>query len=154
MLFFSGPISGYLIGRLGRRATMFLITLGFSLFYLLLTCAFNVWMILIARFFIGIMSGLTSIAAPVYIAETSSAGVRGMLGSCFQMMVTFGILYVDILGYFGSWRWLTVGCLASCSIWAISLLFVPETPAYLLQKRKFDEARDSMEVISLCANAV
>lgn len=61
-------------------------------------------------------------------------------------MVTIGVLYVDILGYFGSWRWLTVGCLLSCVIWAISLLFVPETPAFLLQRRKFDEARDAMEV--------
>ena len=71
---------------------MFITASGFTLFYLLLTCAVNVWMILIARFFIGVMSGLTSIAAPVYIAETSSAHVRGMLGSGFQVRFLIYIL--------------------------------------------------------------
>ena len=61
-------------------------------------------------------------------------------------MVTIGVLYVDILGYFGSWRWLSVGCMVSAVVWAVSLLLVPESPAYLLQKRKYDEAREAMEV--------
>ena len=38
------------------------------------------------------------------MAEIASASVRGMLGSCFQLMVTIGVLYVGIVGAFLPWR--------------------------------------------------
>ena len=50
------------------------------------------------------LTGITSIVTPTYVAEIASASVRGMLGSCFQLMVTIGVLYVGIVGAFLPWR--------------------------------------------------
>lgn len=35
-----------------------------------------------------------SLAAPLFVAEAAEDNVRGALGSGFQVMVTFGILFV------------------------------------------------------------
>ena len=35
-----------------------------------------------------------SLAAPLFVAEAAEDSIRGALGSGFQVMVTFGILFV------------------------------------------------------------
>ena len=62
-------------------------------------------------------------------------------------MVTFGILHVDVIGCFLGWKWITVGCLAVIVLWAILMLFIPETPHYLLTERKYEAARTSLEFL-------
>lgn len=42
----------------------------------------------------GFSGGGGSIAIPVYVTETASTNIRGMLASGFDMMVTVGILYM------------------------------------------------------------
>ena len=32
-------------------------------------------------------------------------------------MVVIGVLYIDVVGAAGSWRWLSVSCIALCVIW-------------------------------------
>ena len=65
--------------------------------------------------------------------------------------MTVGILYVDVVGFFGSWRWLSVACLAFTVLWAAALMLVPESPVFLMRKSKFDEARKALQVnLILC----
>ena len=72
----------------------------FALAYLCLAAAQNVWMLFLGRVLCGIACGITTIAAPTYVSEVSSPKIRGTLGSCFQLMVTIGVLYtVRILHY-------------------------------------------------------
>lgn len=145
--FCGGLIGGVLVGRFGRRATLFWTTAFFALAYLCLAAAQNVWMLFIGRYLSGMAAGITTIAAPMYVSETSSPHVRGMLGSGFQVMITIGVLYVDIVGALCSWRWLSVACIALCLLWGILMLFVPESPAYLLSIKDYDGARDAMQFL-------
>jgi hypothetical protein len=46
----------------------------------------------------GMMGGAFSLTAPVYTSEIAHKDIRSMLGSCFQLMVTVGILFVYGLG--------------------------------------------------------
>ena len=62
-------------------------------------------------------------------------------------MVTFGILHVDVLGAVVGWKWITVGCLGVIVFWAVLMLFIPETPHYLLTERKYEAARTSLEFL-------
>ena len=62
-------------------------------------------------------------------------------------MVTFGILHVDVIGKFYGWIWITVGCMAIIVVWAILMLFIPETPHYLLTEKKYDAARSALEFL-------
>ena len=34
-----------------------------------------------------------------------------------QVMVVIGVLYIDVVGAAGSWRWLSVSCIALCVLW-------------------------------------
>ena len=63
-----------------------------------------------------------------------------------QLLVTLGILYVDVVGFFGSWRWLSVACLVFSFVWAAALMLVPESPVYLMRKRRLDDARRALQV--------
>ena len=49
---FLGPVSGVLIGKVGRKPTMLLTAFLFAMSFLLLTCAQNVTMILIGTYVI------------------------------------------------------------------------------------------------------
>ena len=117
----------------------------FCLSLLLLAAGQNPVMIYAGRFCTGVCTGITSIICPTYVAETATADKRGFLGSCVQLMVTIGVLEVIVVGVCGSWRWTTISCLAICLLWIGCLFFVPETPVYYLTKKKYREARESLE---------
>ena len=52
----------------------------------------NVDVLIVSRVIIGLAIGLTSVAAPMYIAELAPARHRGRLVSLFQLAITIGIL--------------------------------------------------------------
>ena len=54
---------------------------------------------------------------------------------------------MDVIGWKLGWKWITVGCLAVVVLWAILMLFIPETPHYLLTERKYEAARTSLEFL-------
>ncbi|NXX57914.1 GTR8 protein, partial [Scopus umbretta] len=76
----------------------------------------------------------------VYISEVSHPKVRGMLGSCVQLMVVTGILGAYIAGITLKWRWLAVLCSFPSCIMLLFMFFMPETPRYLLNQNKRSEA--------------
>ena len=135
------------MNNVGRKGAMMGISAFFALTYLCLAAAQNVWMIFIGRFLSGMASGLTTIATPTYVSEIASPNVRGMLGSCFQLMVTVGVLYPGIIGAIASWRWISVACIVWCLLWSILLCFCPESPAHLLAKKDFDGARKALQFL-------
>ena len=88
------------MNKFGRKGTMMGNSVFFALTFLCLAAAQNVWMLFIGRFIIGMATGIASIASPTYVSEVTSANVRGMLGSCFQLMVTIGkfhLYFSDII---------------------------------------------------------
>ena len=145
MIILSGLTGGFFVAKLGRKGTMIVNSVFFTLSYLILVCAQNIGMLFAGRFLTGMASGITTIAAPTYVSEIASPSVRGMLGSCFQLMVTIGVLYVGIVGAFVDWRWLSVACLAIAVLWGIAMLLCPESPAHLLAKGKTEGARKALE---------
>ena len=64
----TGMLGGTLISKLGRKFSMFIITVLFG-----------------GRLVTGFGTGITTIAVPVYVSEIASPDVRGMLGSFFQV---------------------------------------------------------------------
>ena len=66
---------------------MMVLTVMFSMAYLILASTQNVWMFYIGRCLTGFTSGVTTIATPTYISEVASPKIRGMLGSAFQVLM-------------------------------------------------------------------
>ena len=92
-----GALIGALLGgaaadAIGRRPTNIAGGAAFIVGSLVSAAAPDVATLIAGRFVIGIAIGLSSVAAPLYIAELAPARRRGTLVSLFQLAVTVGIL--------------------------------------------------------------
>ena len=84
-LIFIGLSGGFLIGKLGRKPSMYIATAIFTAGYFLMLWTTNAWYLYFGRLITGLASGITSVSCPTYIAEIASPKVRGLLGSAFQV---------------------------------------------------------------------
>ena len=138
-----GTVLGSLVGgwptdRFGRKRTLLLIGglfLGGSVWSAL---ADDVYSFMIARFLGGIGIGVSTVAAPLYIAEISPPERRGRLAGMFQFNIVFGILVAFLSNYLlagggeGAWRWM-LGIMAFPSVvYTLACLLIPESPRWLI----------------------
>ncbi|KAH9874994.1 hypothetical protein J1614_004482 [Plenodomus biglobosus] len=102
-------------------------------------------MIVAARVILGAGVGLEGGTVPVYVAETVESRLRGNLVSLYQFNIALG----EVLGYAvaamfitvpGSWRYILGSSLVFSTIMGIGILFMPESPRYLMHKGKPLEA--------------
>ncbi|XP_073455617.1 solute carrier family 2, facilitated glucose transporter member 8 isoform X1 [Aquarana catesbeiana] len=142
-----GLFGGWMVDRLGRKVTLMICSIPFVLGFTLIISAQNVWMLLGGRLVSGLASGITSLVVPVYISETSHPRVRGLLGSCVQLMVVIGIVGSYIAGMFLDWRWLAVLCSVPPVIMALFMIFMPETPRYLISQNQRVEALSALSFL-------
>lgn len=105
----------------------------------------------IGRLVSGLAVGTVSVIAPLFISEVSPKKIRGTLVCCFQLNITLGIFlgYCTTYGtktYSDSRQWRIP--LGLCFLWAIFLvagmLNMPESPRYLVEKSKIEEAKSSI----------
>nr|XP_054376648.1 solute carrier family 2, facilitated glucose transporter member 8 isoform X4 [Pongo abelii] len=83
----------------------------------------------------------------VYISEIAYPAVRGLLGSCVQLMVVVGILLAYLAGWVLEWRWLAVlGCVPP-SLMLLLMCFMPETPRFLLTQHRCQEAMAALRFL-------
>lgn len=109
--------------------------------------------LIIYRIIGGVGVGLTSMLAPMYIAEMAPANKRGMLVSINQFAIILGMNIVYFVNYFIAkgqplewlntigWRYMFASELIPIALFLVSLLFVPETPRYLVIKNKENKAK-------------
>lgn len=77
---------------------------------------------------------------PVYISEYAETSIRGSLGTCFQLFLTIGILFVFACGALKlSWVLLSWLCIPFPVLNLIGLCFLPESPTWLLKNVSFAE---------------
>ncbi|NXC50195.1 GTR8 protein, partial [Penelope pileata] len=142
-----GILGGYLVDKIGRKLTLMLCSIPFVSGYIVIIAAQNVWMLYFGRILTGIASGITSLVVPVYISEISHTNVRGMLGSCVQLMVVTGILGAYIAGMALKWHWLALLCSFPPCIMLLFMLFMPETPRFLLNQNRRAEAMAALQFL-------
>lgn len=136
---------GFIMDFIGRKMTMLVMVLVFTLGWALIIWAENVGMLISGRLFTGIASGTFCIAAPLYTSEISQKEVRGSLGSYFQLMVTVGILFVYVLGNFADPQIVAIVCGIVPFVFGAAFVFMPESPVYLLKKGNESKARNNLQ---------
>jgi len=143
---FSGPLSD----KFGRRKIVFMISIIFVIGSIALALAPHMEMLVIGRFIIGLAVGGSTAIVPVYLAEMAPTDQRGSLGSLNQLMITVGILSSYLVNYAfadaEAWRWMVGLAVVPSFIMMIGVLFMPESPRWLLENRSEKEARKVMRL--------
>lgn len=155
-----GTIAGALFGgrpsdKYGRRPILLLIAALFTFSAFGSALAQNLTTFVVFRLIGGLAIGVSSVAAPMYIAEISPAAIRGRMTALFQFNVILGILIAYISNYLlsfmgeGAWRWmLGVGGIPAV-IFFLLLFSIPESPRFLVKIDKMEKARKVFERIRM-----
>ncbi len=139
-------VGGWPTDRWGRKATLICVGVLYFISAVWSGLAPEVWSLIIARFIGGLGIGISTIAAPLYIAEIAPPEYRGRLAGMFQFNIVFGIVVAFLSNYLlggigeNAWRWM-LGVAAIPSLVYLLLCFaIPESPRWLLTRKK-DRAR-------------
>jgi sugar porter (SP) family MFS transporter len=142
-------LAGRLSDRLGRKKLIITAAVVFTVGSLLAALAPSVAVLIAARFIIGLAVGSAALVVPLYLAEIAPTEIRGAIASLNQLMIVGGILAAfivnAILASSGDWR-LMLGLAAVPSlVLLVGMLFMPETPRYLVHAGEEDSAREVLE---------
>lgn len=121
-----------LMNRIGRKWTLMALILPFLLGWCLLIWSQDVWMMLVARFIMGICGAASCTCSTTYTAEIADKQIRGQLGAFTQMMISAGLLFVYCVGVGLDVFWLSVVCGCVPLVYAAALSFMPESPTFLV----------------------
>jgi len=145
--------AGIFSDRLGRKTTLVLSGLLFLVSAVGTALPNEFSFFVIFRMLGGIGVGVASMASPMYIAEIAPAGVRGRMVSVNQFAIVTGILIIYFVNYFISlrgdeawnvstgWRWMFASGAIPSVIFLALLLFVPESPRWLVEKGQSEKAK-------------
>jgi MFS transporter, SP family, arabinose:H+ symporter len=149
-----GAAGASLIGdRIGRRQSLLLAAVLFAASTIGAALASSVAVFSIGRLLGGLAIGLASVLTPVYIAEVAPARSRGRLVSLNQLAIVVGILaaYVVSWGLAGlggnSWRWMLGVAAIPALAFLMGLLFIPESPRWLINNGQREEGRSILSRI-------
>ncbi|MEE2783589.1 MAG: sugar porter family MFS transporter [Pseudomonadota bacterium] len=143
---------GWLSDLMGRRRVLMLTGVAFLLSGLLTGIAQTVTQFDIGRFIGGIGIGVALPIVGVYLAEISPARYRGRVVTLNQLVITFGILISYVVGFVAtnmgeelwqvnnSWRWMFGSEVIPSAIFLLALQFIPESPRWLIQQGRIEEA--------------
>ncbi|MEH6406489.1 MAG: sugar porter family MFS transporter [Leeuwenhoekiella sp.] len=143
-----GTVLGSLFGgipcdKLGRKKTLVWIGLLFLISALGSAFAPDPYTFSFFRFVGGVGVGASSVAAPTYISEISSAKSRGRLVALYQFFLVFGILIAFLSNYMlqgfqgdNDWRWMLGVEAIPAIIYCLLVMQVPKSPRWLLYKKQ------------------
>lgn len=142
-----GCVAGALIGgrltdAIGRKASLLGCAVVFLVTALTSGCAFGPWDLMVSRFFGGIAVGVSSIAAPVYIAEIAPPERRGTLGGLFQINIIVGMIVAQLANWgieslglgAATWRWMLGAMAVPAAIFTVLAPFLKESESWRQMK--------------------
>ena len=133
--------------KFGRKKSLILLSGLFALSSLGSAFALSWGMLLFFRFVTGILLGCITVVTPMFIAEISPAKKRGQLVLLNQFFVVTAIFLAFAVNYLlanifesGSWRWMIGVEAIPAAIFFLLLNLVPESPRWLINQSRTDEA--------------
>ncbi len=154
--------AGMLSDFLGRKKTMIISSVLFSISAIGCAVCGNFQQLVIYRIIGGIGIGIVSIVSPIYISEIAVPQKRGSMVSLYQLAITVGFLLAYLINYFilrdadidsenanitvsmfnsEYWRGMLGFETIPDILFLIVIFFIPESPRWLIVKGKEDKAR-------------
>lgn len=147
-LSFLGALFGGMAGgaamRHGRRRVLSLAAAPCSLSWLLTTVATSVRMMCITAFLGGFCCSILTMLSQVYISEISVPDIRGCLSAVLKIVGHLGVLFSFTIGAYLDWQQLALCISAAPLLLFCTVLYIPETPSYLVLTGKDEEAYKSL----------
>jgi SP family sugar:H+ symporter-like MFS transporter len=148
--------AGRLADLLGRRTVMMIAALLFLVSALAAGAAPSSAIFIVARLIGGFGVGAASVLSPVYISEVTPASMRGRLSSLQQVMIITGLTGAFVANYvlartaggsqaplwlgYPAWRWMFWMQTIPAAVYFVALLFIPESPRFLVARKREAEA--------------
>eukprot|EP00064_Thunnus_orientalis_P008963 superscaffoldBa00001104_g8986 len=144
---------GSLNGWLGRKICILIASFIFSVGGIILSLSPNKEVLLVGRITVGLGIGIASMTVPVYIAEVSPSHLRGQLVTINALFITGGQFIASVIdGAFSylsrdGWRYMLGLSVVPAALQFVGFFFLPESPRWLLQKGRNQEARQVLSQI-------
>ncbi|HMQ59662.1 MAG TPA: sugar porter family MFS transporter [Flavilitoribacter sp.] len=154
-----GTIIGALFGGIpseimGRKKTLFWVALLYLVSAVGSALAPEIYSLMVFRFIGGLGVGASSVAAPMYISEIAPKENRGFLTALFQFNIVLGILIAYFSNFLigteaeGAWRWMLGVEAVPALAFVVMILYVPESPRWLIIKKgQVEEALKTLRII-------
>ncbi|KAH6930623.1 hypothetical protein HPB50_015571 [Hyalomma asiaticum] len=142
----AGVFSGQLLSLIGRRGATVVAAVLFAAGWLFLTFANSTALLFTGRFLTGAGMAVISAASAVFVAEVAPTSLRGALNTGCNFMVALGIFVGYTMGKWLTYQWLAAASLVPAVINGLAfLLYVRESPLWLLQKGRNKEAMAALQ---------
>ncbi|KAI5423486.1 Sugar transport protein 13 [Lathyrus oleraceus] len=146
--------ASYTTRTLGRRLTMLIAGIFFIAGVIFNAAAQNLAMLIVGRILLGCGVGFANQAVPVFLSEIAPSRIRGALNILFQLNVTIGILFANLVNYGtnkieGGWGWrLSLGLAGiPALLLTVGALLVVDTPNSLIERGRLDEGKAVLKKI-------
>jgi len=149
-------LAGSLADKFGRRSILIISALLFVVSGWGSGIAHVSLEFIIYRLIAGFSVGAASVLAPAYISEVAPAKYRGRLSSIQQIAIISGLFVAFLSNYliahfaggstkvwtwgFEAWRWMFWVEIIPAAIFFFALLFIPESPRYLVATGKKEKS--------------
>lgn len=155
--------------QFGRKKTLLLTAVLYFISAVGSAFAWNWTAFLIFRFIGGVGVGGATVVSPTYIAEISPAKMRGRLVAITQFNIVFGILLAFLSNYIitvifkgmgrgivegVAWRWMFGVEAIPAAVFFILLFANPNSPRWLVARRRIDEAKAALAKLGTDAPSV
>ncbi|SEP04750.1 sugar porter family MFS transporter [Aquisalimonas asiatica] len=149
--------AGRLADRFGRRTLLIVAAIFFLISAWGSGIATGSLEFVVYRILGGMAVGAASVMTPAYISEVAPAAYRGRLATTQQVAIISGLFMAFVSNYvlahlsgsavnelwlgFATWRWMFWVELLPAAVFLVALLFIPESPRYLICVGREGEAR-------------
>jgi len=144
--------TGALTEKYGRKSLLISVALFFAISCAGMALAKNQAFFISFRVLGGLAVGAVSVLSPMYVAEVAPPKIRGTLITIYQLAITLGILVSYLVNFAlhdveNNWRWMFATGLLPSIIFFIGLIFIPESPRWLVKAGFKEKARLVLERI-------
>jgi len=156
--------AGPLADKFGRRAIMIITAIIFAISAFGSGISESSAEFIFYRLFGGLGIGAASVLAPAYIAEVAPPALRGRLATLQQLAIVLGLFAAFLSNYLiadaagsaqnilmldlAAWRWMFWAELVPAILFLVGVLFIPESPRYLVAQGKVADAKTVFSKIS------
>jgi MFS transporter, SP family, sugar:H+ symporter len=161
---FGAFFAGTLADKFGRKPVLLVTAVAFMISAWGSGAATSSLYFVIARILGGFAVGAASVLVPAYISEIAPPKVRGALTTLMQLMIVIGLFIAFVSNYYiaggaggasnefwggyQAWQWMFWVEILPAAIFFAGLIFIPESPRYLVAAGKLDQARTVLASLS------